>query len=103
MAAISIVRKMAMVNKWERSSQRTARLSHWSRPGGSGDGAAERARVANLQDEGDQPAGVPCIRLVLGIGAPQHPFLEIGARQLSAEEDGEPHRRQAEQRGQTRP
>jgi hypothetical protein len=45
MAAISIVRKMAMVKKWGRSSQRTARLKG---PGSSGSGAAERARLANL-------------------------------------------------------
>src|SRR5438128_6976288 len=65
MAAISIVTKMAMVKKWGRSSQRTARLSQRSGPCSAGDGAAERGRLANLlDDEGDEPAGVPGIRLV---------------------------------------
>src|ERR1700730_518801 len=97
MAAISIVRKMAIVNKCGRSSQRTARLSHRSGPGWSGDGAGERARVANLQDEGDEPAGVAGGGLVLRVGAAQHPFLEMGADHLGGEEDGKHHRVQAEQ------
>src|SRR3989454_12687939 len=96
MAAISIVRKMAMVKKCGRSSQRMARLSHRSGPGCSGNGSWERARVANLQDEGDEPAGAPGIGLVLRGGAPQHPFLEIGPGQLRAEKDGEQHRVQAD-------
>src|SRR3989442_15175795 len=97
MAAISIVRKMAMVKKCGRSSHRTARLRHRSAPGWSGNGAGERARVANLQDEGDQPVGLPGVGLVLRVGASEHSFLEIGADQLSSEEDGEHHRMQAEQ------
>src|SRR3977135_1796931 len=59
MAAIVIVRKMAMVKKCGRSSQRMARLSPPFGPGWSGDGAGERARVANLQDEGEEPARPP--------------------------------------------
>src|SRR3982074_3707688 len=98
-AAISIVRKMAMVKKWGRSSQRTARLSHRSGPGWSGDGAGERARGANLQDEGDEPARPPGVGLVLRVGAPEHPFLEIGADDLSAEEEGETDREQGEEGG----
>src|SRR4030081_83740 len=99
-AAISIVRKMARVKKWGRSSQCTARLSHRSGPGWSCDGSGERARVANLQDEGDEPARAPRVGLVLRVGAPEHPFLEIGAEDLRAEEDSEHHRVQAEQRWQ---
>src|SRR5260370_22770401 len=83
MAAISIVRKMAMVKKCGRSSQRTARLSHRSGPGGGGNGAGGRARVASLQDKGEQAVGVAGVGLVLRVGAPEHPFLEIGADQLS--------------------
>src|ERR1700730_10227739 len=97
MAAMSIVRKMAIVKRCGRSSQRTARLSHRSGPGWNGDGAGERARVANLQDEGDEPAGVPGVGLVLRVGAAQHPFLEVGADHLGAEKDGEHHGVQAEQ------
>src|SRR3989442_6215689 len=91
MVAISIVRKMAMVKKCGRSSQRMARLSHRSGPGCSGNGSWERARVANLQDEGDEPAGAPGIGLVLRVSAPQHPFLVIGAGQLRAEKNREHH------------
>src|SRR3989441_13135796 len=91
MAAMSNVRKMAMVKKCVRSSQRMARLSHRSGPGWSGSGAAERARVANLQDEGDEPAGAPGIGRVLRGGVPQHPLLEIGPGQLAAAKHGEPH------------
>src|SRR3989442_2668358 len=89
MAAISIVRKMAMVKKCGRSSQRMARLSHRSGPGWSGSGAEERARVANLQDEGDEPAGAPGLGPVPWVGVPQHPFLEIGAGQPRAEKHAE--------------
>src|SRR6266571_7275440 len=96
MAAISMVRKMAMVKKCGRSSQRMARLSHRSGPGWSGDGALERARVANLQDEGDEPAGAPGIGLVLRVRAAQDPLREIGAGQLRAEKHGEDHRVQAD-------
>src|ERR1700730_11147931 len=100
MAAMSIVRKMAIVKRCGRSSQRTARLSHRSGPGWNGDGAGERARVANLQDEGDEPAGVPGVGLVLRVGAPEHPFLEMGADDLRGDEEGEHHQVQAEQGGQ---
>src|SRR5439155_24182830 len=95
MAATSIVRKMAMVKKCGRSSQRMARLSHRSGPGWIGKGASERARVANLQDEGDEPAGAPGIGLVLRVGGAQHPFLEIGAGQLRPEKHHEQHGVQA--------
>src|SRR5260370_36756743 len=88
---------MAMVKNRGRSSQRTAALSHTFRPGWGGEGAGDRARVANLQDEGDEPGGVPGVRLVLRIGAPQYPFLEVSADQLSAEENSEHHRVRAQQ------
>src|SRR5207237_8976926 len=91
MAATSMVRKMAMVKKCGRSSQRMARLSHRSGPGWIGNGASERARVANLQDEGDEPAGAPGISPLLRVGGAQHPFLEIGAGQRRAEKPPEPH------------
>src|ERR1700681_242062 len=97
MAAISSVRKMAMVKKCGRSSHWTARLSHRSGPGWSGNGAGERARVANLQDEGNEPAGVPSVGLVLRVGAPEHPLLEMGADDLGGDEKGEHHHVQAEQ------
>src|SRR2546423_6216771 len=88
MAAISIVRKMAMVKKCGRSSQRTARDSQRSGPGSSGDGTEERARLANvLDDEGDQPAGMPCVLRVSGVHLPQHPLLVKGPGQLRANED----------------
>src|SRR3989442_4759307 len=96
MAAMSNVRKMAMVKKCGRSSQRMARLSHRSGPGWSGSGAEERARVANLQDEGDEPAGAPGIGRVLPVGVSQHPFLEISPGQLRAEEHRGHHRVQAD-------
>src|SRR2546428_13708331 len=92
MVAISIGRKMAMVKKCGRSSQRMARLSHRSGPGCSGNGSWERARVANLQDEGDEPAGAPGTGPVLRVGAPPHPFPEISPGQLRAAKHGEHHR-----------
>src|SRR6266702_6999668 len=96
MAATSMVRKMAMVKKCGRSSQRMAWLSHRSGPGWIGNGASERASVANLQDEGDEPAGAPGIGLVLRVRAAQHPLLEIGAGQLRPEKHHEHHGVQAE-------
>src|SRR2546423_12418640 len=95
MAATSIVRKMAMVKKCGRSSQRMARLSQRSGPGWIGNGASERARVANLQDEGDEPAGGPGIGLVLRGGGAQHPLLQIGAGPLRAAKKPQHHRAQA--------
>src|SRR4030081_2247618 len=100
MAAISIVRKMAMGKKRGRASQRTARRNERSGPGWSGDGAGERARVANLQDEGDEPAGVPGVGLVLRVGAAQYPFLVVGAYQLCREEDGQHSGMQGKEGGQ---
>src|SRR5256712_7205982 len=99
-AAISMVRKMAMVKKCGRSSQRTARVSQRSGPGTSGDGTEERARLANLLDEeGDQPAGPPGVTLVGGIDPPQHPLLVIGPGQLGRDEDHHDQRMQAEHGG----
>src|SRR6202165_5404775 len=97
MAAISIVRKMAIVKKCGRSSQRTARLRG---PGSGARGAAGRARVANLHDERNEPAGVPGIGLVLRVGGAQDPLLEMGADDLSGKEDGEDQDVQGEQGGQ---
>src|SRR5919205_1747690 len=88
-AAISMVTKMAMAKKCGRSSQRTARLSQPSGPGSDDNGAAERARVANLQDEGNEPRRVPGVRLVGRISRAQHPLFEAGAEQLGANEDRE--------------
>src|SRR5258708_7112579 len=84
MAAISIVRKMAMGKKCGRASQRTA----WaSGPGWGGSGAAERGRVANLHDERNEAAGMPGVGLVLRVGGTQDPLLKVGAHHLGSEED----------------
>src|SRR5207245_11604241 len=78
MAAINIVRKMAMVKKCGRSSQRTARVSQRSWSGACGDGTVKRARLANvLDEEGDQPARTPGVALIGWVHPPQNPLLVI--------------------------
>src|SRR5438445_1351048 len=104
MAAINIVRKMAMVKKCGRSSQRTARVSQRSWSGACGDGTLKRARLANvLDEEGDQPASTPGVALIGWVHTLQHPLIVIRPGQLGNHENGQDERMRAEQGGRHQP